>query len=120
MHLRARYPGLEQELHRRAAHWLHDAGRLADALPHAAAAGDWETAASWLVDDLAVGQLLAGLDAARLGALFARMPEQADGRPWRSSGPPGRSPGGTSTAGWPTSAGPTNSPRPAPAAPPRG
>ncbi|MEV7181321.1 LuxR C-terminal-related transcriptional regulator [Kitasatospora sp. NPDC093679] len=79
VHLRARHPGLEQELHRRAAHWLHDAGRLADALPHAAAAGDWETAADWLVDDLAVGQLLAGLDAARLGALFARMPERADG-----------------------------------------
>ncbi|MEV8092803.1 LuxR C-terminal-related transcriptional regulator [Kitasatospora sp. NPDC085879] len=79
VHLRARNPGLEQELHRRAAGWLHAAGRLADALPHAAAAGDWEQAAAWLVDDLALGQLLGGLDAARLGALFTRMPEQAEG-----------------------------------------
>ncbi|MEV6212050.1 LuxR C-terminal-related transcriptional regulator [Kitasatospora sp. NPDC051914] len=79
VHLRARHPGLEQELHLRAAHWLHRGGRLADALEHAAAAGEWELAASWLVDDLALGHLLAGLDAARLNGLFAAMPEEAGG-----------------------------------------
>ncbi|MEZ0095272.1 LuxR C-terminal-related transcriptional regulator [Streptacidiphilus sp. EB129] len=78
VHLRARHPGLETELHRRAARWLCTAGRLADALPHAAA-GDWEFAASQFVDNLAIGRLFTGLDALRLSDLFATMPPETAG-----------------------------------------
>lgn len=73
VHLRARHPGLETELHHRAAQWLCRSGRLAEALPHAAAAGDWAFAASRFVDDLAIGQLFTGLEANRLVDLFAEM-----------------------------------------------
>ncbi|SEL81135.1 LuxR C-terminal-related transcriptional regulator [Streptacidiphilus jiangxiensis] len=77
--LRARYPGLEAELHSRAAHWLGSTGLVMDALPHAVAAGDWGFAATLLVDDLAIGSLLTGRDTDRLTDLFSRMPPGADG-----------------------------------------
>ncbi|MGW9025868.1 LuxR C-terminal-related transcriptional regulator [Streptomyces sp. NPDC055722] len=79
VHLRVRHPGLEPELHRRAAHWLSETGLLTEALPHAADAGDWELAATRFVDELAIGRLLTGLDAEQLDALFARMPPDASG-----------------------------------------
>ncbi|MFE2297249.1 LuxR C-terminal-related transcriptional regulator [Streptomyces sp. NPDC059445] len=79
VHLRVRLPGLEPELHRRAARWLSDSGLLAEALPHAAGAGEWELAAGRFVDELAVGELLTGLDAERLDGLFAAMPSDAAG-----------------------------------------
>ena len=67
------------QLHRSAAEWLAAAGSLTDAVRHAAAAGDWATAVSCLVRDLAVVRLLAGPDALALTALLAGMPEDADG-----------------------------------------
>ncbi|GAA4986413.1 hypothetical protein GCM10025734_10520 [Kitasatospora paranensis] len=79
VNLRARRPGAEEELHRRAARWLHAHGRVADALPHATAAGDWGPAASWFVDDLAVGQLFHGLAADRWAAVLADLPPGASG-----------------------------------------
>ncbi|MFJ6835866.1 LuxR C-terminal-related transcriptional regulator [Streptomyces sp. NPDC091209] len=79
VHLRVRQPGVEPELHRRAARWLSDAGLLAEALPHAAGAGEWELAAGRFIDELAIGQLLTGLDAERLDGLFAAMPPDAAG-----------------------------------------
>ncbi|MER7582778.1 LuxR C-terminal-related transcriptional regulator [Kitasatospora sp. NPDC097691] len=79
VHLGARSPGLEQELHRRAARWLTDAGHPTEALSHAAAAGDWEFAAARVVDDLAIGTLFTGRDAERLDALFAGMTPDARG-----------------------------------------
>ncbi|MFF8832505.1 LuxR C-terminal-related transcriptional regulator [Streptomyces sp. NPDC015131] len=57
-HLRMRLPGLEPELHRRAARWLHEQGLLPETLAHGAAAGDWDYTARALVDDLAIGTLL--------------------------------------------------------------
>ncbi|MFI2645333.1 LuxR C-terminal-related transcriptional regulator [Streptomyces sp. NPDC018610] len=63
-HLLERRPGLEPDLHRRAAHWLRRSGTLAEMLAHGAAAGDWEFIAGALVEDLAIGQLMNGL---RLG-----------------------------------------------------
>jgi len=78
--LRASEPGVEVALHRRAAHWLDEAGRLMEALPHAAEAGDWSYAADRLVSGLAIGQLLVGLDAEMLRRLFTRMPAQTSGR----------------------------------------
>lgn len=72
-HLRARHPGLETELHRRAAAWLRRHGPLGETLEHAAAAGDREAAAGALVGDLALGELLTGPRAEPLAALFCAM-----------------------------------------------
>ena len=72
-HLRIRHPGLEPQLHRRAARWYADHARLTPALRHAGAAGDWEHAAGLVVERLAVGRLLTG-DDDRLVRLFDGMP----------------------------------------------
>ncbi|MEU1456771.1 LuxR C-terminal-related transcriptional regulator [Streptomyces avermitilis] len=72
-HSRVRLPGLEPELHRRAAQWLRRSGSLAETLGHGAAAGDWEFTAGALVDDLAIGQLFTGLHSDDLAELFSRM-----------------------------------------------
>ncbi|MGW7257604.1 LuxR C-terminal-related transcriptional regulator [Streptomyces sp. NPDC054834] len=76
-HLRVRLPGLEPELHRRAAQWLRRAGSLPETLAHGAAAGDWDFTAGALVDDLAIGQLLTGLRSDDLAELFSRMGSEA-------------------------------------------
>ncbi|MFD7135646.1 LuxR C-terminal-related transcriptional regulator [Streptomyces sp. NPDC059894] len=76
-HLRVRSPGLEPELHRRAARWLRASGSLTEALGHGAAAGDWEFTAGALVGDLALGQLFTGLRSDDLAALFSRMSPEA-------------------------------------------
>lgn len=78
-HRRVRFPGLEPELHRRAAEWLRHRGPLSDTLAHGAAAGDWEFTARVLVDDLAIGQFFTGLHSDGLGELFARMPPDTTG-----------------------------------------
>ncbi|MGW0578776.1 AAA family ATPase, partial [Streptomyces sp. NPDC002920] len=78
-HLRVGAPGLEPELHRRAARWLRRSGFLAETLGHAAAAGDWEFTAGALVDDLAIGQLFTGLRCDDLAELFSRMGPRSDG-----------------------------------------
>ncbi|MFI9587366.1 LuxR C-terminal-related transcriptional regulator [Streptomyces sp. NPDC052236] len=72
-HLRVRLPGLEPELHRRAARWLRRSGFLRETLAHGAAAGDWDFAAGALVDDLAIGQVFTGLRSGDLARLFSRM-----------------------------------------------
>ncbi|MGW6981061.1 LuxR C-terminal-related transcriptional regulator [Streptomyces sp. NPDC054932] len=73
-HLRQRCPGLEPRLHARAARWLARTGRLTEAVLQGAAAGDWPFAAAQLVDNLALGRLLTGLEADRLRRAFAGMP----------------------------------------------
>ncbi|WP_345043578.1 LuxR C-terminal-related transcriptional regulator [Streptomyces sannanensis] len=73
-HLRSRLPGLEPRLHRLAARWLADNGRLTEGLEHATATGDWAYAATLLIDHLAVGRLLTGPDTHRLERLFSGMP----------------------------------------------
>ncbi|MQY33732.1 HTH-type transcriptional regulator MalT [Streptomyces sp. RB17] len=77
VHLRVRSPGLETELHRRAAQWLRGSGALPEALAHGAAAGDWDFTAQALVDDLAIGRLFTGLRASDLAELFSRMGPEA-------------------------------------------
>ncbi|MEV0976386.1 LuxR C-terminal-related transcriptional regulator [Streptomyces sp. NPDC049915] len=73
VHLRERCPGLEPELHRRAAHWLRGSGTLPEMVSHGAAAGDWEFTARALIDDLAIGQLFTGLCSDDLTRLLADM-----------------------------------------------
>jgi LuxR family maltose regulon positive regulatory protein len=72
-------PGLERELHARAARWLAEHGQTVPALAHAAEAGDWEFASGLLIRRLAIGRLLEGRDAERLFQLFAAMPQQTPG-----------------------------------------
>ncbi|MFD5125859.1 LuxR C-terminal-related transcriptional regulator [Streptomyces sp. NPDC058385] len=78
-HLRVRLPGLEPELHRRAALWLRRSGSLAETLAHGAASGDWGFTAGALVDDLAIGQLFTGLRSGDLDQLFSGMDPEATG-----------------------------------------
>lgn len=77
--LRAGEPGVEVALHRRAAHWLDEAGQLMEALSHAAEAGDWNFAANRFVSGLEIGRLLVGLDSESLRSLFTRMPAETSG-----------------------------------------
>jgi LuxR family maltose regulon positive regulatory protein len=72
--LALRHPELIPELRRRASRWLADNGWLTEAVSHAVAAEDWRLAADVVVDRLAVGHLLVGLDAHRLATLFAALP----------------------------------------------
>ena len=72
-------PAAVVPLHRKAAAWLRAAGSLTEGVRHAAAAGDWTAAATFLVDDLAIVRLLVGPDVAGLAALLAPMPQDADG-----------------------------------------
>ncbi|WP_432056874.1 LuxR C-terminal-related transcriptional regulator [Streptomyces sp. bgisy022] len=76
-HLRERLPGVEAELHLRAARWLRRSGFLPETLAHGAAGGDFDLAAGALVDDLAIGQLFTGLRSDGLAQLFAGMGPEA-------------------------------------------
>lgn len=77
--LRVRLPGVDRQLHARAARWLGAHGQVVAALPHAAEADDWDFAAELLVRGLAIGRLLGGRDSARLAVLFAAMPPETAG-----------------------------------------
>ena len=76
-HLRVRLPGLEPELHRRAARWLRRHGHLPETLAHSTAADDWDLAAGALVDDLAIGRLFTGPNSHDLAQLFSHMGPEA-------------------------------------------
>ncbi len=78
LRLRYEHPDLMAVLHRRAARWFERNGMLAEAVRHAAAAGDWPLAAALAVDDLAIGQLAEPGDGRPLAAEFARMPAGED------------------------------------------
>jgi LuxR family maltose regulon positive regulatory protein len=56
--LRHESPGEVADLYRRAAAWYSRKGLLADAVHHAARAGDWRYASWLIVDRLAIGQVL--------------------------------------------------------------
>jgi LuxR family maltose regulon positive regulatory protein len=72
--LRREDPGRLQELHLRAAGWLRRNGYLADAVRHAASAGDWELAARTVVDELAIGELIEPEGSEALADGFRDMP----------------------------------------------
>ena len=66
------------ELHRAAAAWMADEGLVEEAVRHSAAAGDWEGAARYLIDDLAIGRLLLP-GGGSLAGLLARLPDDTEG-----------------------------------------
>jgi LuxR family transcriptional regulator, maltose regulon positive regulatory protein len=72
--LRREYPDRVAGLHRRAARWYERNGLLADAVRHAARAGDWPLAAGLVLDDLAIGQILEPQAGQLLAEEFRGMP----------------------------------------------
>lgn len=75
--LRLEYPDRVTSLHQQAARWHEGNGRLADAVRHAAALGDWTLAASIVIDGLAISEIIEPADDSSLADEFANMPDDA-------------------------------------------
>ena len=73
------HPDRMAALHRRAARWYERNGQLTDAVRHAAQAGDWQLAASIVIDQLAIGQIIEPRGSPSLAGQFGDMPH---GRAW--------------------------------------
>ena len=82
--LRCEHPDRMAPLHRRAARWYERNGQLADAVRHAAQAGDWQLAASIVIDALAIGEIIETRGSPSLAGEFAGMPH---GRAWTEPQP---------------------------------
>ena len=78
--LRRDDPCALRKLHLRAASWFRRNGCLAEAVSHAADAGDWEFAARAVVDELAMGELIEPHGSEALAEGFRQMPRDAG---WR-------------------------------------
>ena len=74
LQLRRERPNRVALLHRRAARWYERNGLLADAVQHAAKAGDWVLAADLVIDGLAIAEILGRPGEAVAGR---RVPENA-------------------------------------------
>ncbi len=74
LELTGEHPDRVALLHRRAARWYERNGQLTNAVRHAAQAGDWPLAASIVIDDLAVSQIIAPRGSPSLAGQFAGMP----------------------------------------------
>ena len=72
--LRCEHPDRVAPLHRRAARWYERHGQLADAVRHAARAGDWPLAASVVIDQLAIGEIIEPRGSPGLAGEFGGMP----------------------------------------------
>jgi LuxR family transcriptional regulator, maltose regulon positive regulatory protein len=82
--LRREYPDRVAALHRRAARWFQRNGLLADAVRHAARAGDWPLAASMVIDGLAISEIMEPRGSRPLAEEFRGMP---DGEAWTGPQP---------------------------------
>jgi LuxR family transcriptional regulator, maltose regulon positive regulatory protein len=82
--LRREYPDRVAALHRRAARWYQRNGLLADAVRHAARAGDWQLAASMVIDGLAISEIMEPRGSRPLAEEFRDMP---DGEAWTGPQP---------------------------------
>ena len=72
--LRLESPDRVPALHRRAAEWYEQNGRLSDAVRHAARAGDWPLAARMVIDGLAIGEIIEPRGGRPMAGEFAAMP----------------------------------------------
>ena len=72
-------PELVPDLQLGAAEWYAQHGCLARAVRHAAASGDWERAAGYVVDDLSIAALVVEVEDAGLAEAFADLPREVDG-----------------------------------------
>ena len=82
--LRREYPDRAAALHERAARWYERNGLLTDAVRHAAQAGDWQLAASMVIDSSAIGQIIEPGDGHGLAEELASMPA---GQAWATPQP---------------------------------
>jgi len=82
--LRLERPDRIASLHQQAARWYERSGQLADAVRHAAAAGDWQLAASIVIDGLAISEIVEPAGSPSLADEFASMP---DGAAWTEPQP---------------------------------
>ena len=82
--LRREHPERIALLHRRAARWYEQNGQLADAVRHAAQAGDWPLAASIVVGGLAISEIIEPRASPSLADEFASMPH---GQAWTEPEP---------------------------------
>jgi LuxR family maltose regulon positive regulatory protein len=73
--LRRESPGLERDLHQRAARWLRKNRTPAEAARQAVAGGDWQLAARIAVDDLVIDQLLEPPGVQPLAEVLQRIPQ---------------------------------------------
>lgn len=73
--LRREKRGDVPDLHLRAARWYRRNGMLAEAVGHAAAAGDWQFATRTVLDELAIDQLIHAPGNEALASGFRRMPQ---------------------------------------------
>ena len=72
--LKLERPDRVASLHRQAACWHELNGRLTGAVRHATEAGDWQLAASMVIDGLAFGEIIEPRGAPSLADEFAKMP----------------------------------------------
>ena len=72
--LRREYPDRVAALHRRAARWYERNGMLTAAVQHATRAGDWQLAASIVIDALAISEIIEPRGMPSLAGEFRRMP----------------------------------------------
>ena len=82
--LRCEDPDRIAALHRRAAQWYKRHGQLTDAVRHATQAGDWPLAASMVIDELAISEVLEQQGSPSLADEFASMPR---GEAWTEPEP---------------------------------
>src|SRR5580700_9359473 len=82
--LKRKHPDRVPLLHQRAARWYERNGQLADAVRHAARAGDWPLAASMVIDGLAIGEIIEPSAGPSLAGEFGGMPP---GHAWTEPAP---------------------------------
>ena len=82
--LRRECPDRIAALHRRAARWYERNGMLTAAVQHATRAGDWQLAASMVIDSLAISEIIEPRGSPSLAGEFRRMPR---GEAWAGPQP---------------------------------
>ncbi len=82
--LKREHPDQMASLHRRAARWYERNGHLTHAVRHAAEAGDWQLAASIVIDGLAIGEITEPRGSPSLAGEFRNMPH---GQTWTGPAP---------------------------------
>ena len=82
--LRREHPDRMAALQRRAARWCERNGTLTAAVQHATRAGDWELAASMVIDALAISEIIEPRGSTSLAGEFRRMPR---GEAWAGPQP---------------------------------
>jgi LuxR family maltose regulon positive regulatory protein len=84
LELKREHPDRMACVHRRAARWYERNGQLTFAVRHAAAAGDWQLAASMVIDGLAISEIIQSRGSPSLASEFGGMPHD---RAWAGPQP---------------------------------